>query len=77
VLVEKITAIIMSSECITGYHNPFIHDYGHDQQYFSVHVEVPADSDIAKVYSAIENISRKIYEEFGIELAIHVNRIEI
>jgi divalent metal cation (Fe/Co/Zn/Cd) transporter len=74
-LVEKITAIIQTEHHITGYHNLIIHDYGQTNYFASVHLEVPEEWNVLYVYQSVEKISKRIYEELNIEIAIHINRV--
>jgi cation diffusion facilitator family transporter len=74
-LVGKIIKIIRMEHHISGYHNLIIHDYGQTNYFASVHLEVPEACDILHVYQSVEKISKRIYEELGIEIAIHINRV--
>jgi cation diffusion facilitator family transporter len=55
-LVEKITKIIKADHHITGYHNLIIHDYGQENYFVSVHLEIPERYNLPYAYQSIEDI---------------------
>jgi len=70
---EKINAIVMSSENIKGVHDLRVHDYGPGRTLASVHVQVSDEANIVDVHSEIDRIEKRIEEELGVSMVIHVD----
>ena len=43
----------------------------------TIHVEVDANQKILDVHDSIDNLERKVHEQFGIDLTIHMDPIVI
>src|SRR5690606_37611909 len=51
------------------------HDYGSGRTFTSAHVEVDAGRDIIELHEAIDAIERKLAEQEGISLVLHMDPI--
>ncbi|MDF2700504.1 MAG: Cation diffusion facilitator family transporter, partial [Haloplasmataceae bacterium] len=74
-LVEKINTIIMKNETIVGLHDLNVHDYGPGRSVASVHVEVLDYLNLVEAHTIIDKIEKKILNELGIDIVIHVDPI--
>lgn len=76
-LVRKIGEKIKSYDGVIGYHDLMVHNYGPDQCFASVHVEVPNTEDIMVSHDLIDNIERDFTTEMNINLVIHLDPIVV
>ncbi len=76
-VVEKLCAILMAQEEIAGVHDLIVHDYGPGRCMASVHAEVPEDGDIIKIHEMIDATEKRIQEEMGIHIVIHMDPISV
>lgn len=75
--VQKILELIKSEELVLGYHDLVCHMYGPTKCFMTLHIEVDANQKMLVVHDAIDNLERKVKEQFGVELTIHMDPIEI
>lgn len=75
--VEKITKTILAGEHIVGVHDLVVHDYGPGRIMASVHAEVPDTSDIVIIHEIIDYLEKKIEDEMGIHMVIHMDPISV
>lgn len=76
-LIEKIKEIIVSDDLILGYHDLMIHSYGPNNSFGSVHVEFDSNTDFLKAHDVVDLIELKLKEEFGINMTLHMDPINI
>ncbi len=74
---EKIKNIILNDKNILGYHDLLVHEYGIDNKFASVHVEIDSNMNILEAHEIIDKIEKKCYELTKIYLTIHVDPIDI
>jgi len=74
-IVKELEKLVISTEGVVGIHDLVLHSYGHSKIYGSLHAEVPADVDILQSHDTIDLIERKIKEQLGIEISIHMDPI--
>ncbi|MBQ1187251.1 MAG: cation transporter [Clostridia bacterium] len=67
---------IMSFDGFLGVHDLLAHNYGPGRCFASVHVEVPADTDIVKCHEQIDLCEKIVLERTGILLTIHMDPVE-
>ena len=67
---------IMSFDGFLGVHDLLAHNYGPGRCFASVHVEVPADTDIVKCHEQIDLCEKMVLERTGILLTIHMDPVE-
>ena len=76
-VAEAICRIVMEQENVVGVHDLIIHDYGPGRCMASVHAEVPEDGDIIKVHEMIDATERRIQEEMGVHIVIHMDPVSV
>lgn len=74
-IVNRLEELVMSFDGIVGIHDLVLHSYGSSKIYGSLHAEVPAEDDILHSHDTIDLIERKIKEELGIEISIHMDPV--
>ena len=67
---------IMCFDGFLGIHDLLAHNYGPGRCFASVHVEVPADTDIVKCHEQIDLCEKMVFERTGILLTIHMDPVE-
>ena len=75
--VDKLKEIICSGENIIGVHDLIVHDYGPGRVMASAHAEVPDNCDIVKIHEIIDDLEKKIEDETGIHMVIHMDPIAV
>lgn len=73
---KSIESEIMSFEGFLGIHDLLAHNYGPGRCFASVHVEVPASTDIVKCHEQIDICEKQVFERTGILLTIHMDPVE-
>lgn len=74
-LVDELSSLILSDECVVGIHDLIVHDYGPGRHFASVHAEVSDDCDIVYVHEKIDAIEVKAMNELGVMLVIHTDPV--
>ncbi len=74
-VTDKTEALMLENKLISGVHDLIVHSYGTARQIASAHAEVPADADLVTVHDAIDQTERRILEELGIEICIHMDPV--
>lgn len=67
---------IMSFEGFLGVHDLLAHNYGPGRCFASVHVEVPASTDIVRCHEQIDICEKQVFDKTGILLTIHMDPVE-
>lgn len=75
--VQKIIELLKNESFVLGYHDLVCHMYGPTKCFMTLHVEVDAKQKMLEVHDSIDNLERKVKEEFGVELTIHMDPIDI
>lgn len=75
-LAADIEKMIRSCPGVTGSHDLIVHNYGPDRYIASVHAEVRADCDILKMHDAIDLAERRVLEELGVLITVHLDPID-
>ena len=70
-LVDVVCAEITSCPLVLGMHDLVVHDYGPGRRFATAHVEMDAGTDPLVCHDAIDNIERKVQQEYNVELTIH------
>lgn len=76
-VVNEINEIILGQEGIVGVHDLIIHDYGPGRVMASVHAEVPDTIDIVKIHEIIDETEKRILQDMGIHIVIHMDPITV
>ncbi len=75
-LVQEIEKRVLDCEGVIGTHDLIVHNYGPDRFMASAHAEVRADCDILKMHDAIDLAERRVFEELGVAITIHLDPLE-
>ena len=67
----------MESDHIVGVHDMIIHNYGAGRSIASLHAEVPSDSDFVAVHEEIDEAEKRVWQQTGVYLVIHMDPVEI
>lgn len=76
-LIKKIIARLKSYDGVLGIHDLVIHNYGADQYFVSVHVEMDAERNVLECHDIIDNIEADFRHDMGIQLVIHLDPIAL
>ena len=68
---------LLSYECVLGIHDLVLHNYGVNNDFVTVHVEIDSNMEMLKAHDFIDNIERDFKNEFGIDLTIHMDPIVV
>ncbi len=72
----RLESEIMSFDGFLGVHDLIAHNYGPGRCFASVHVEVPANTDIVKCHEQIDLCEKQVFDNTGILLTIHMDPVE-
>ena len=74
-LVAEIKSTVMKAPNILGVHDLIIHNYGPNHGFASMHVEMPADSDLLTSHEIVDKIERRLNAEFNLSAIIHIDPV--
>lgn len=74
-LVRHIEEKVKTYPGVLGMHDLMIHDYGPGQQFASLHIEFPAESDILAAHDMVDNIEKDFLAHDHIQMTIHYDPI--
>ena len=75
-ITDKIEAIITDNDIVLGVHDLVIHNYGAGKLLASADAEVDANEDVFTIHDAIDGAERRIFDELGIEICIHMDPVD-
>ena len=75
-LVNELSEKILSYDGVVGLHDLVVHNYGFGRCFASVHVEVPASTNVMTSHDTIDNIEFDVLAEMNIHLVIHLDPVE-
>lgn len=75
--VKKVMQKLKSYPGVLGIHDLMIHSYGPAKIYMTVHVEVNAQNDIITSHDLIDRIEMDFYDEFNLNLVIHMDPVDM
>ncbi len=75
-LVKAIEQRVLDCDGVIGIHDLIVHNYGPNRFMASAHAEVRADCDILKMHDAIDLAERRVMEELGVAITIHLDPLE-
>lgn len=73
--INKISQVILQNKKILGIHDLMVHDYGPGRKIASVHAEVSDQENITYIHELIDSIEKKVENELGITMVIHMDPI--
>ena len=65
---KKIKEIVTSEPAVLGAYDLFVHNYGPDREYASIHVELPDDMTVDQVDVLTRRLTERVYRETGVVL---------
>ena len=74
-LRQMIVDEIQENPYVLGYHDLMVHDYGPNQRFASIHVEMDQHVDPLLCHTVIDNLERECLASHGIHLVIHYDPI--
>ena len=74
---DKIESIILEDKAVLGVHDLIVHSYGAGKTIASADAEVDASVDIFVLHDIIDRAEKKIFEELGIIISIHIDPIKV
>ena len=75
--VEKIKEKILSHKEIIGIHDLRIPSYGEQNDFVTVHAEVPDTMNIVEAHEIADIVEREFKEELNIDLTIHIDPLNV
>ncbi len=76
-LIKEIADKIKTYDGVLGIHDLVIHNYGVNNCFASVHVEVDAERDVMESHDVMDNIEADFRREKGIQLVVHLDPISV
>lgn len=76
-LVEEIKRRVRSYDYVSGIHDLILHNYGPENYFGSIHVEMPADLDVMTAHDIIDRIEQDIKRDMNIEFIIHYDPVQL
>ena len=76
-LIRAMMKDIKSFPVALGVHDMMYHDYGADNQFLTLHVEVNSEDDVMKIHQDIDEIERYISAKYHMDTTIHIDPIRI
>lgn len=65
---RKIKAIVAGEPSVLGAYDLFVHNYGPDREYASIHIELPDNMTVDQVDVLTRRLTDKVYKETGVIL---------
>lgn len=75
--INQITSKLLSYDYVLGIHDLVLHNYGVNNDFITVHVEIDSSMDILKAHDLMDNIENDFKSEFGVDLTIHMDPVVI
>ena len=75
--VDKIKEKILSHKEIIEIHDLRIHSYGEQNDFVTVHAEVPDTMNIVEAHEIADIVEREFKEELNIDLTIHIDPLNV
>ena len=74
-LQAQIADFISANPKVLGYHDLMVHDYGPNQRFASLHVEMDKDEDPLLCHEIIDELERQCLRNYGVHLVIHYDPV--
>lgn len=75
--INFITKKLLSYDSILGIHDLIIHNYGYNQDFVTVHVEIDANTSFLDAHKIADFIEEDFYNKLGINITIHMDPVEL
>lgn len=76
-IARSIGTIVLNMEGIVGVHDLIVHNYGAGKSLASLHAEVPDNADIVAMHEIIDEAEKRVWQETGVYLVIHMDPISL
>ena len=73
--VDSIERSVSNYPMVLGVHDVIVHDYGPGRVMVSLHVEIPANTDLLTSHDCVDEIENKLEKEFRCHATIHVDPV--
>lgn len=73
--IQEIGKYILSYDRVIDIHDLVVHNYGGQQKFATVHVEVNADDDWLEAHEEIDEMEHRAEEELGLNLVVHMDPV--
>ena len=74
---NEIVNDVKQNEYVLGVHDVLSHKYGEGKAFMSMHVEMDASFTLLLAHEIIDEIERKIKDEYNIDFLIHIDPIDL
>lgn len=74
--IQKILCVIKEEPHVLGYHDLSCHSYGPTKCFMTLHIEVDANQNLLEIHDVIDNLERRIKEQFDVDLTIHMDPVQ-
>lgn len=74
---QEIAEIVSESPLVLGYHDLMVHDYGAEHKVASVDAEFDKNLSFVEVHAAVDEIERKAYSKYKINLVVHSDPVDV
>lgn len=75
--IKKMEDLLDTYQNIIGYHDLIVHQYGPNQCFATVHVEVDAKLTLSQVHEIVEEIEKDFLEKLDIDMVIHQDPVDL
>jgi cation diffusion facilitator family transporter len=75
--IQEMEKKLSSYGSILGYHDLLVHDYGPQNRFASVHIEVDAGMTLTKAHHIIDEIEKDFHNKLDVELVCHLDPVNI
>ncbi len=75
-VTDKIERIVTDSDIVLGMHDLMLHNYGANKIIASADAEVDANADVFTIHDAIDSAERRVFDELGIVMCIHMDPVD-
>lgn len=73
--IKEISSKLLSYEYVIGIHDLVMHNYGVNNDFITVHVEIDSTMDILKAHDLMDNIEKDFKKDLGVDLTIHMDPV--
>ena len=74
--VDALTKSLLSFPGVLGIHDMIVHDYGPENRFVTVHVEVDGRKSAIESHELVDRIERRIAEKYQLEITIHMDPLQ-
>ena len=75
--VNEIKKKLLSYDCVLGFHDLIIHNYGVGNDFAIVHIELDSKISMLDAHELIDEIENDFKDELGIDLTVHIDPVII